>query len=180
MSEFTDYLQDVFSTFGHISVRKMFGGHGIYFDDCMFGLVADDMLYLKVDSENIQHFEALDLPAFEYTKSDGRPMKMSFYLAPESIYEEQEEAREWAAHAWEAARRAKAQKRVAGKRATKKKSAKKRASDSTAITKQLVSKKVAAKGTNKGTKKVANKVVKKVAKKITKKVTKKATGKKST
>ena len=110
MSEFTDYLKDVFVLFGSISARPMFGGHGVYFDNCMFGLVADDTLYLKVDEKNIHLFEVLDLPPFEYEKSDGRKMAMSYRLAPESIYEDQEEAASWAAHAWEAARRAKAKK----------------------------------------------------------------------
>jgi len=85
----------------------MFGGHGLYFEGAMFGLVADDMLYLKVDAENSQHFDAQDLPAFEYDKGNGKTVTMSFRLAPESIYDDPSEAAEWASHAWEAARRAK-------------------------------------------------------------------------
>jgi len=117
MSEFTEYLRDVFILFGSVSARRMFGGHGIYFDNCMFGLVADDTLYLKVDDQNIHHFSALDLPAFEYEKSDGRVMAMSYRMAPESIYEDQDEAAVWAAHAWEAAKRAKFKKTGNGNKA---------------------------------------------------------------
>lgn len=128
VSEFVDYLRDVFAAFGQVNARKMFGGHGIYFDDCMFGLVADDTLYLKADEQNVHRFNELDLPAFEYTKSDGRPMKMSFFLAPESIYEDHEEAAEWATHAWEAAKRAKAlKKNPARKKVSKKKVGNKKA-----------------------------------------------------
>jgi len=123
MSEFTDYLQDVFSQFGDISTRRMFGGHGVYFDDCMFGLVAEDTLYLKVDQENIHFFNELDLPPFTFEKTKGGTMSMSFHLAPELIFEDHDEAALWAGHAWAAAKRAKLAK--TGKKKAKKKSKKK-------------------------------------------------------
>lgn len=127
MSEFTDYLQDVFSQFGQISARRMFGGHGIYFDDCMFGLVAEDTLYLKVDQENIHHFKELDLPPFTFEKNKGGTMSMSFHLAPETIFEDHDEAALWAEHAWAAAKRAKLAKSAnkSAKKITKKKVKKK-------------------------------------------------------
>jgi len=126
MSEFTDYLCDVFIQFGSVTARSMFGGHGLYFDSCMFGLVADDTLYLKVDEKNLHYFTELDLPAFEYEKSNGRTMEMSYRMAPESIYEDPDEAALWAVRAWEAAKRAKSRKSAIGKkRKTKKTVAKK-------------------------------------------------------
>lgn len=51
MSEFITYLEEVFNHFGPIHTRKMFGGYGVYSRGTMFGLVADDMLYLKVDAK---------------------------------------------------------------------------------------------------------------------------------
>jgi len=47
VSEFVVYLKEVFEQLGPIRARKMFGGYGIYHDGVMFGLVADDTLYLK-------------------------------------------------------------------------------------------------------------------------------------
>jgi DNA transformation protein and related proteins len=49
MSEFVDSLDEVVAQFGAISAKHMFGGYGIYHDSVMFGLVADDVLYLKAD-----------------------------------------------------------------------------------------------------------------------------------
>ena len=106
MSEFTNHLVEVFELFGHIRSRKMFGGYGIYHDDLMFGLVANDELYLKVDSQSIGHFEERNLPPFEYEKN-GKRMNMSYHLAPEEIYDDPEAARDWAVLAFEAALRAK-------------------------------------------------------------------------
>jgi len=142
MSEFTDYLCDVFILFGSVTSRRMFGGHGLYFDNCMFGLVADDTLYLKVDEQNVHHFTELDLPPFEYEKSNGRVMAMSYRLAPESIYEDQEEAAIWAAHAWEAARRAKTAKAAKSKKiVVKNKGAKKASTTKKSTSKKRTSKK---------------------------------------
>jgi DNA transformation protein and related proteins len=49
MSEFVSFLHEVFSNFGAINSRKMFGGYGIYHDGLMFGLVSDESIYLNAD-----------------------------------------------------------------------------------------------------------------------------------
>lgn len=107
MSEFVDYLHEVFGRFGPIHVRRMFGGYGIYHDGIMFGLVADDTLYLTADASTAKHFESRGLDQFEYDKG-GKIVKMSYYLAPEEILDNPEEAAMWAQRAYEVALRAKA------------------------------------------------------------------------
>ena len=94
----------------------MFGGHGIYHDDLMFALVADDELYLKADDLSAEHFTNLDLQQFEYQKND-KSMKMSYFMAPEEIFEEPEQAKKWATLAFDAALRNK--KKKSGKKSKK-------------------------------------------------------------
>ncbi|RCV89518.1 TfoX/Sxy family protein [Billgrantia montanilacus] len=110
MSEYTDYLQDVFAQFGPVSARGMFGGYGLYHQGLMFALVADDTLYLKADAGNVGDFEREGLEPFLYLKG-GREVRMSYYRAPEAIFEDHELAAEWAGGAFQAALRAKAGKR---------------------------------------------------------------------
>ena len=50
--EFVDYVIDQLSDWGEVSARKMFGGAGLYREGAMFGLIADDVAYLKVDDTN--------------------------------------------------------------------------------------------------------------------------------
>ena len=57
MSEFVESLSDVFEEFGSITSRKMFGGHGIYHQGLMFGLITDDELFFKVDGLSKLEFE---------------------------------------------------------------------------------------------------------------------------
>ena len=104
MSEFTDSLEAVFSLFGRVETRRMFGGHGVFHDGLMFGLVADDVLYLKADAESSGLFEDRRQPQFEYQKGTGS-VKMSYYMAPEEIFDDAGAARDWAIRAFEAALR---------------------------------------------------------------------------
>ncbi len=105
MSEYTDYLEDVFAAFGPIEARRMFGGHGIYHRGLMFALVADDVLYLKADAETAKHFEHRGLAPFRYAKQ-GRQVSLSYYTAPAEIFDDPVQAKLWAARAYEAAVRA--------------------------------------------------------------------------
>lgn len=107
MSEFVEYLKEVFVQFGPIQSRKMFGGYGVYHNGVMFGLVADDMLYLKVDDTIKPLFEAKGLPAFEYDKGD-KVVTMSYSLAPDEILDDPEEAALWAERSYRVAFRSKA------------------------------------------------------------------------
>jgi len=106
VSEFVDYLKEVFEQFGPVHARRMFGGYGIYHDGVMFGLVADDTLYLKADETTAEYFELRGLGQFEYDKGD-KIVRMSYYLAPEEIFDNPEDAALWARRAYEVAFRAK-------------------------------------------------------------------------
>jgi len=106
VNEFVTFLSEVFEKFGAVQSRKMFGGYGVFHEGLMFGLVADDELYLKVDQQTLSDFEAKGLSPFAYDKN-GKTMNMSYYLAPEEIYDDPDEATIWANKAFEAALRSK-------------------------------------------------------------------------
>ena len=57
-TEFRDYVTDLFATFGDVKIKLMFGGAGVYFKDQMFGLLADERIYLKANDETRPAFEA--------------------------------------------------------------------------------------------------------------------------
>jgi len=101
-----EYLNEVFERFGPINARRMFGGHGEYHNDVMIALVADDVLYLKADSDSSTYFEKLGLSPFEFDKN-GKKVTISDFAAPEAIYDDPDEARIWENRADEAALRSK-------------------------------------------------------------------------
>ena len=104
MSGFTDHLNEVFGAFGPITTRRMFGGHGVWHQGLMIGLVAGGTLYLKVDEETREQFEARGLGPFEYARK-GKTVALSYYRAPEEMLESPGDAVEWARLAYAAALR---------------------------------------------------------------------------
>ncbi len=108
--EFAAHVVDLMHGLGLVRTRSMFGGFGVYLDDLMIGLIADGTLYLKVDSDNREHFTARGLTPFTYDKQ-GQPMEMSYYLAPEEALEDSEAMAHWSQLAHGAAQRAAAKKK---------------------------------------------------------------------
>lgn len=105
---FKDHVLDLLGPVGNVSARKMFGGYGIYADRLMFGLIADNTLYLKVDAQNVAQFEGAGSEPFLYQhKSRSKPTRMSYYRAPGDAMDNPDELLPWAQSALEAARRAK-------------------------------------------------------------------------
>ena len=120
MSEYVEYLKEVFNEFGPIQPRRMFGGYGIFHKGLMFALVADNALYLKADETISQHFTERELEQFSYEKQ-GKAFKMSYYMAPEDIFDDSEEAKIWADRSYAAAVRSNKPKRKPTKKPKKKK-----------------------------------------------------------
>ena len=110
MSDYIDFLKEVFATFGPVSSRRMFGGHGLYYDGLMFGLVTQETLYLKADAENQSFFEAEGLEKFSYEKQ-GKRYAIAYFQAPDQVYDDPDEAALWARRSWDAAVRGAAKKR---------------------------------------------------------------------
>jgi DNA transformation protein len=114
------YLEDLFQPLGGVSMRRMFGGIGIWRDGLMFALVADDVLYLKSDARTDAWFEAEGCEPFRYASASGRVAVMSYRRAPDRILDDPEAFREVALAAAETARRADAAKRTKPARSRRK------------------------------------------------------------
>ena len=92
--DFLTYILDQFASWDNVSFRKMFGGAGLYRDGKMFGLVSDDVAYLKVDDSNRQAFvQAGSSPFKPYP---DKPTTMSYYEVPADVLDNSEELVAWA------------------------------------------------------------------------------------
>jgi DNA transformation protein len=94
-----------------IRARSMFGGVGIYAGELFFALIADDILYFKVDQSNRPDFEARGMGPFRPYGDDGEVMQ--YYQVPDDLLEDPEALGLWADKAIGVARRAKGQRRSA-------------------------------------------------------------------
>jgi len=113
--EYLDYIMDQLKSFGPVTTKRMFGGAGLYHQGAFFGLVADDVLYFKVDDGNKADYEAAGSGPFKpfgtYT--------MSYYEVPADVLEDPDELVLWARKAFEAVGKT-IKRKAKGKKAGKK------------------------------------------------------------
>jgi DNA transformation protein and related proteins len=104
-ASFAAFLRDLLAPLGPVSMRRMFGKTGVFCDGVMLGMVEDNTLYLRVDDGNRAAFaEAAEEKPLNYAKG-GRMIDLSFWRAPERLFDEPEELVAWARLALGAARR---------------------------------------------------------------------------
>ena len=87
---FLDMLRDQMAGLGQVTIRRLFSGAGLYLDGAMFALVAGDVLYFKADAKTKAVFEAEGLGPFVY-QGRSKPVAMSYWRAPERVYDDPEE-----------------------------------------------------------------------------------------
>lgn len=102
---FAGFLRDKLAPVGRITVRRMFGKTSVFCDGFMLGMVRDNTLYFRVDDDNRAAFkEAESFPPLNYEKKGGT-IDLSFWRAPERLFDEPDELVVWARAALAAARR---------------------------------------------------------------------------
>lgn len=106
-ASYLEFVKDLFSPFGDISIRKMFGGAGVYCDGVIFAITGEEGLWLKVDDVTRAEFEAAGLEAFTYEFDNGKTGTMSYYAAPEDMFDDENALNRWTSLALAAARRGK-------------------------------------------------------------------------
>ena len=99
--DFLNYVVDQLRLWGEVSTRRMFGGAGLYREGKMFGLVADDVAYLKVDDSNRADFEKAGSSPFNPYPEKGLTAVMSYYEIPPEVLENPADLAQWAQRAFE-------------------------------------------------------------------------------
>ena len=102
-------IREILAPLGSISSRRMFGGASLYCDGTLFALVDDDVLYLKADDVTKALYEAEGCKPFTYDGQTG-PVSMSYWRAPDRLYDEQDEFLQFAREALRVAATAPASK----------------------------------------------------------------------
>ena len=88
-----------------VIAKSMFGGCGLYSGPDFFGIIAADVLYLKVDDTNRKDYERAGMEPFKpYPDRTGR---MSYYAVPLAVLEDKPDLERWARAAVKVAQRSK-------------------------------------------------------------------------
>jgi DNA transformation protein and related proteins len=124
--EFAAFCCELLAAAGAMRAKRMFGGHGVYADGLMIGLVAEEVLYLKMDAETRPQFEAAGCQPFTYDPGNGhKPMQMSYWTVPSEAMESPATMTPWARLALGAALRNQTAKNAKAEQAAAKRAAKK-------------------------------------------------------
>jgi DNA transformation protein len=111
-----EFIHDLFQPFGPVTVRRMFGGAGLFADGVMFGLVSSGQIYLKADATTVTCFECERCEPFEYATKNGKRTLTSYWRLPDRLYDDADELAQWARQALAAARQGVTIKPKAGKK----------------------------------------------------------------
>lgn len=114
-----EFIRELFQPFGAVSVRRMFGGAGLFVEGVMFGLVSGGEIYLKADATTVTWFKRESCGPFEFSTKHGKRALTSYWRLPDRLYDDADELAQWARQALAAARRGAAVKPKYGKRRTK-------------------------------------------------------------
>ena len=138
-----DFLAELFSDFGPVTLRRMFSGFGISVDGTNFALALRAGLYFRADEQTIPQFQAEGSKPFQYQqRSTAKVVTVnSYWELPARLFDDHEELAGWARAALAAAQRAAQRKRPKTPRRAKTEARKKMK----APTKKAVTRKPAAK-----------------------------------
>jgi DNA transformation protein and related proteins len=102
---FAEFLREQLAPLGPVTMRRMFSKTGVFCEGVMLAMVTDNTLYFRVDDHNRAAFkEAASFPPLNYEKK-GSTIDLSFWRAPERLFDEPDELIAWARAALAAAHR---------------------------------------------------------------------------
>lgn len=81
---------------GPIAVRPMFGGHGVYWRDVIFGMAYGGRLYFKVDEDSKAEYQARVMGPF---RPNDRQTLNSYYEVSPEVLDDREVLLSWAREA---------------------------------------------------------------------------------
>ena len=96
-ASFREFVLDQLASVDSLRARAMFGGVGLYAEDVFFGILAADVLFLKVDDTNRREYETAGSSPFK--PYANRAMTMPYYNVPVVVLEDAGALGEWAARA---------------------------------------------------------------------------------
>jgi DNA transformation protein and related proteins len=114
-----DFLIDLFSDFGPVTIRPMFSGFGISADGINFALALRAGLYFRADEATIPQFEAEGSQPFQYQTRAKTVTVNSYWQLPARLFDDPEELTGWARAALAAAQRAAIRKRPKARKVAK-------------------------------------------------------------
>ncbi|WP_411035833.1 TfoX/Sxy family protein [Shinella sp. BYT-45] len=101
-----DAIEEMFEALGPVTIKRMFGGKGIYHQGRILALEVDGEILLKADGESAPDFAAAGSRQWVYQGKRDKPVKMPYWSIPGEAFDDPDEMAVWVRRAYEAALRA--------------------------------------------------------------------------
>ena len=105
MMQNTD-IEEMFSALGPVTIKRMFGGKGIYHRGRIVAVELRDEMRLKADAVTAPAFEAAGATQWTYEGKHGNPVRMPYWSVPDEAFDDPDVMARWVRLADEAALRA--------------------------------------------------------------------------
>jgi DNA transformation protein len=99
-------IEETFQALGPVTVRRMFGGKGVYHRGLIVAVEFRGELLLKADAISAPAFEAAGARRWAYDGKAGKAVQMPYWSIPDDAFDDPEIMADWVRLAYEAALRA--------------------------------------------------------------------------
>ena len=99
----TAAIEEMFQGLGPVTIKRMFGGKGIYHLGRIIAIELRDEMLLKADEKSAPEFADAGASQWSYEGKKGNPVKMPYWSIPENAYDDPDEMAKWVRLAYEAA-----------------------------------------------------------------------------
>lgn len=96
-------IEEMFESVGPVTIRRMFGGKGIYARGIIFAVELRGELMLKGDEDSAPLLEAAGARRWHYEGKSGKPVAMPYWTIPDEALDDPDLMAKWARIALDAA-----------------------------------------------------------------------------
>lgn len=100
-----DLIRDMFDSLGEVTIKRMFGGKGIYHQGKILALEVSGEILLKADADSAPAFAEAGANQWVYD-GKNKVVAMPYWSIPEEALDDPDDLAKWIGLAWEAALRA--------------------------------------------------------------------------
>jgi len=95
---FKDFVLDQLSALPDLRAKTMFGAHGLYCGEKIFGILDEGRLFFKTDARSQVDYTSRGMGPFTY-EMKGKVMTMAYHEVPPDVLELPQELTDWARRA---------------------------------------------------------------------------------
>lgn len=94
-------VKEMFAAVAPVTIKRMFGGLGIYAQGTIIAIETDGEIFLKADGASAPKFEAQGARQWRYD-GKGKPVFMPYWSIPDDAFDDPDVMAEWVKLALEA------------------------------------------------------------------------------